>query len=90
VCQWLTPIILATWEAEIKKIMVLSQSRKIVPKALSQKYPMQKGAGKEAQGVEGLPSNCETLSSNPSATKKRKVIRIEFTVSHFRKGLRAR
>jgi hypothetical protein len=43
VCQWLTPIILATWEAEIKKIMVLSQSRKIVPKALSQKYPAQKG-----------------------------------------------
>jgi hypothetical protein len=41
--QCLTPVILATQEAEIRKIMVRSQPRQIVPKILSQKYPSQKG-----------------------------------------------
>jgi hypothetical protein len=31
-CQWLTPIILATQEAEIQRIMVQSQPGQIVPK----------------------------------------------------------
>jgi hypothetical protein len=34
---WLTPVILATQEAEIKRIIVQSQSRQIVPEILSQK-----------------------------------------------------
>jgi hypothetical protein len=42
--QWLTPVILATQEAEISRIRVRSQSRQIVLKTLSQKYPSQKGA----------------------------------------------
>jgi hypothetical protein len=34
---WLIPVILATWEAEIKRITVQSQHRKIVYETLSQK-----------------------------------------------------
>jgi hypothetical protein len=33
--QWLMPIILASQEAEIRRIMVQSQPRKIVPENLS-------------------------------------------------------
>jgi hypothetical protein len=40
---WLTPVILATQEAEIKRIVVRSQSRRIVLETLSRKYPTQKG-----------------------------------------------
>jgi predicted RNA-binding protein len=38
-CQWHMAIILATQEAEIRRITVQSQLRKIVPKTLSRKYP---------------------------------------------------
>jgi hypothetical protein len=40
--QWLTPIILATQEAEIRRIVVQSQQGQIVHKILSQKTPSQK------------------------------------------------
>jgi hypothetical protein len=39
---WFTPIILATQEAEIRRIMVQSQSKQIVHKTLSQKKPFTK------------------------------------------------
>jgi hypothetical protein len=39
---WLTPAILATQEAEIRRIEVRSQPKQIVPKTLSQKNPSQK------------------------------------------------
>jgi hypothetical protein len=42
VCQWLTPVILATQEAEIRRIIVWSQPGKIVCKTLSQKKPITK------------------------------------------------
>jgi hypothetical protein len=35
--QWLTPIILATWEAKIRRIVVRSQPRPIILKTLSPK-----------------------------------------------------
>jgi hypothetical protein len=35
--QWLVPVIPATWEAEIRRIAVGGQSRKIVHKTLSPK-----------------------------------------------------
>jgi hypothetical protein len=40
---WLTPIILTTQEAEIRRIMVQSQPRQIVYETLSWKYLTQKG-----------------------------------------------
>jgi hypothetical protein len=39
---WLTPVILATGEAEIRRNKVQNQSRQIVHKILSQKNPSQK------------------------------------------------
>jgi hypothetical protein len=39
---WLTPVIPATQEAEIRRITVQSQPRQIVHKTLSQKNPSQK------------------------------------------------
>jgi hypothetical protein len=46
---WLTPIILAIQEAEIRRIVKL---REIIHETLSWKYPSQKRAGEEAQAVE--------------------------------------
>jgi hypothetical protein len=40
--QWLTPVILATQEAKIRRIEVLSQPRHIVHENLSLKNPSQK------------------------------------------------
>jgi hypothetical protein len=36
-CQWLTPVILAIWEAEIRRVAVQGQSRKIIHKTPSPK-----------------------------------------------------
>jgi hypothetical protein len=49
-------IILATQEAEIRRITVQSQPGQTVPEALSQKYPLQKRAGRVTQLVECLPA----------------------------------
>jgi hypothetical protein len=49
-CLWLTPVNLATQEAEIRRIQVQSQLRQIVPETLSRKNPSQKRAGGVAQG----------------------------------------
>jgi hypothetical protein len=45
------PVILATQEAEIRRIEVWSQPGQIVPETLSQKKHLQKRAGGVAQGV---------------------------------------
>jgi hypothetical protein len=48
---WLTPVTLATQEAEIRRIVVPSQPRQIVHEILSQKNPSQaKKDGGVAQG----------------------------------------
>jgi hypothetical protein len=46
---WLRPIILATQEAEIRRIAVQSQPGQIVYKTLSRKKPNTKRPGGEAQ-----------------------------------------
>jgi hypothetical protein len=46
------PVILATQEAEIRRILVQSQLRQVVHEPLSQKNPSQKRAGGVAQGVD--------------------------------------
>jgi hypothetical protein len=69
---WLTPVILATQDVEIRGIRVQSQPRQIDHEILSQKYP-RKNSG-VAQVIECLPSKCEALSSNPSTKKKKKSV----------------
>jgi hypothetical protein len=46
------PLILLTWEAEIRRIMVQSQPGEIVHHLLLGKYPTQQWAGEVAQVVE--------------------------------------
>jgi hypothetical protein len=53
--QCLIPVILATQEAEIRSIVVRSQSTQIIHETLSEKYPTQKRAGRVAQVVDCLP-----------------------------------
>jgi hypothetical protein len=40
---WLTPVILAAWDTEFRRIKIQSQPREVVCNTLSQKYPTQKG-----------------------------------------------
>jgi hypothetical protein len=58
---WLTPVILTTQEAEIRRIVVQSQPRQIVLETLSQKNPLQKRTGGVAQGAgpEFKPQCCK-------------------------------
>jgi hypothetical protein len=72
-CWWLTPPILATQEAEIRRILVQSPPRQIVHETLFQKYPSQQGL------VEWL--KVKTLSSSPS-TAKTKERKKERNVTH--------
>jgi hypothetical protein len=58
------PVILATQEAEIRRITVQSQPGQIVRNTLSRKYPAQNGLAK------GL--KVTALSSSPSTAKKKK------------------
>jgi hypothetical protein len=68
------PVILATQEAEIRKITVQSQPKQIVHETLSQKYPTRNRTGGVSQAVEHRPSKKETLSlsSNSTAARKKK------------------
>jgi hypothetical protein len=58
------PVILATQEADIRRITVRSQPRQIVLETLSRKYPSQKGLAEWLK--------VKALSSSPSVMTKRK------------------
>jgi hypothetical protein len=60
---WLTPVILAIWEAEIRRITVRSQPGQTVHEILSQKAHHKKGL------MECL--KVWALSSSPSTAKKK-------------------
>jgi hypothetical protein len=62
-CYCLTPVILATQKAEIRRITALSQPWQIVQETLSWKTPSQKGEGGLAQGVdpEFKLQNCKKI-----------------------------
>jgi hypothetical protein len=53
---WLTPVILPTQEADIRRIVFQSQPGQIVPKTQSRKYSVPKRTGGVAQEVESLLS----------------------------------
>jgi hypothetical protein len=65
--QWLKPVILATQEAEIRRITVWRQPGQIVCKTLSWKNPSQKRAGGVAQGV---GPEFKSYSSKPTPPKQ--------------------
>jgi hypothetical protein len=65
------PVILATWEAEIKRNLVPGQPRQIVLETPISKITRAKWTGSVAQVVEWLLCKCKSLSSNPSPTRKR-------------------
>jgi hypothetical protein len=58
--QWLTPVILATKEAKIRKIMVQGQPGQTVHETTSRKNPSQKKGLVEWLKVKALSSNTST------------------------------
>jgi hypothetical protein len=72
-CQWFTPVILATQEAEIRRITVRSQPGQIVRETLSQKKKNHKKGLVQNVGPEFKPqyhkkktktSNCGSMRTN--------------------------
>jgi hypothetical protein len=58
---WFLPVILATWEAEIRGITVRDQPRQIVQVTLFQKYPTQGGEKESSGGSEFKYDTFDTL-----------------------------
>jgi hypothetical protein len=71
-CQGLNSVILAIWEAQIRRT-VQGQTRQIVQETPISKITREKWTGGVVKVVECLLCKHEALSSNPSSTKKKKV-----------------
>jgi hypothetical protein len=76
-CWWLTPVILATQETEISTIQFKATHGQTVCGNVSQKKNPKKQKTThhkkllaEWLKLESLPSKCQALSSNPSATRR--------------------
>jgi hypothetical protein len=70
-CKWLMPVILATWEVEIWRIVVPSQSWEIVPETPIFKITRGKWTGRVTQVVKCLICEHEALSSKPQSNWKK-------------------
>jgi hypothetical protein len=77
--QWLTPVILAIHEAEIRRIVVQSQFGQIVLKTLSRKTLHKQGL------MEWL--KVKALGSSPSKTKKKVIVNTVLTTIILKKPL---
>jgi hypothetical protein len=63
--RWLTHVILATWEAEIRRTAIQSQPRQKVHETLSQKKPITK----KAQGIgPKFQPQCQNNNNNKNST----------------------
>jgi hypothetical protein len=69
-CQWLTPVILQIWEAEMGRITVRSQPRQTVHENFPP--PFQNNQSKMDWRCGPRSRAPEALSSNPSPIKKKK------------------
>jgi hypothetical protein len=69
--QWLTSLILAMWEAEIRRIKIWGQSRQISLWDPTSKTIRAKWTGGMIQVVECLLCKCEALNSNPSPIEQK-------------------
>jgi hypothetical protein len=68
-CQWLTPVILTTWEAEIRRIDSRPAQANSSQDPITKKLNTKK-AGGMTQVVKQMLCKCEALSSNANPTKK--------------------
>jgi hypothetical protein len=66
---WLTPVILATKEAEIRRIQFEASPDKYFTRPYLEKHLTHKRTGRVTQVVEHLPSKPEALNSKPNTTK---------------------
>jgi hypothetical protein len=78
--------ILATWEAEIRKIMFQSQTRKIVCEISIFKITRAKCTRGVTQAMEQLLYKHNALSSNPSSTPAKKILRSAPKLTHVAIG----
>jgi hypothetical protein len=69
----LTPVILATWEIEIRRIVVQGLPRQIVVRPHLQKITRARWTGGVAQAIEHLLCKCKALISNRSPIQKNKI-----------------
>jgi hypothetical protein len=72
-CRWLTYVVLATWEGEIRRIEVWDQPWQILcGTPHHQKINAAKWIRGMSQTIEHKLCKCKALSSNPSPIKKKK------------------